>query len=344
MINSNTMPKILLSVLILVCFRADLLAQTISVSIPVGDDSLFYTVKGSIVIPAINCRHSDTCVYGWLSCKDLSSPFYADLGMIHVLPLTDSLYTDTVTVFYPNIGGGDCQCLNNITNSVRLEVKGYYDDELKIQYHPSPYFLYDTLSEGYKSTSLNFNFFNNKKDSVLFTDWKIINDSSQSVTLLTIVKDSLSVNQFWLTPLEQVNTIQLIFLTSLSPTLQYRFFPATIQCRAHFGSKDSLCVMPLHFGFQPMPKSGVTLGNELLNDIDIYPNPSKGITHAYYKSNKSLLLHLHVFNELGKDIMTVYDGMMNELHRDFSFKLSPGMYYVRMETAEGVVTKKLIVE
>ena len=54
--------------------------------------------------------------------------------------------------------------------------------------------------------------------------------------------------------------------------------------------------------------------------------------------------HLHVFNELGKDIMTVYDGIMSEGSHDFTFKLPPGKYYARMETIEGVVAKKLIVE
>jgi hypothetical protein len=42
--------------------------------------------------------------------------------------------------------------------------------------------------------------------------------------------------------------------------------------------------------------------------------------------------------------MTIYDGMLPEGKRDFSFKLPQGMYYVRMETAEGVVTKKVAVE
>ncbi|MFI5265028.1 MAG: T9SS type A sorting domain-containing protein, partial [Candidatus Kapaibacterium sp.] len=64
---------------------------------------------------------------------------------------------------------------------------------------------------------------------------------------------------------------------------------------------------------------------------------------TYTLQNPSLL-HLHIFDELGKDIMSLYDGIATEVKHDFSFKLPQGMYYVRMETAEGVMTKKVIVE
>jgi hypothetical protein len=76
----------------------------------------------------------------------------------------------------------------------------------------------------------------------------------------------------------------------------------------------------------------------------IFPNPSAASIELSCTLQKSSRLFLHIFNELGKDILTVYDGILTEGPHDFSFKLSPGMYYARMETAEGVVTKKIIVE
>jgi hypothetical protein len=36
--------------------------------------------------------------------------------------------------------------------------------------------------------------------------------------------------------------------------------------------------------------------------------------------------------------------MLSEGKHDFSCKLPPGMYYVRMETGEGIITKKIVVK
>ena len=77
--------------------------------------------------------------------------------------------------------------------------------------------------------------------------------------------------------------------------------------------------------------------------FSIFPNPTTDLILINLRLDIPNLLHLHIFNELGKDMMTVYDGMLPEGKRDFSFKLPQGMYYVRMETAEGVVTKKVVV-
>ena len=91
--------------------------------------------------------------------------------------------------------------------------------------------------------------------------------------------------------------------------------------------------------------AGVSYKNPIHETLfDIFPNPTKEIILARIHIDNSSFIHLHIFNELGKDIMTVYDGMLPEGKGDFSFKLPQGMYYVRMETAEGVVTKKVVVE
>jgi hypothetical protein len=80
------------------------------------------------------------------------------------------------------------------------------------------------------------------------------------------------------------------------------------------------------------------------SSLKIYPNPSTGSTRAFCMLKTTSVFHLHIFTELGKDIMTVYDGILETGQHDFSFKLPQGMYYVRMETAEGVVTKRVVVE
>ena len=79
-------------------------------------------------------------------------------------------------------------------------------------------------------------------------------------------------------------------------------------------------------------------------EFSIFPNPSTNQVKVNCFLSNPNLVHFHIFNELGKDVMTVYDGMLPEGKRDFSFKLPQGMYYVRMETAEGVVTKKVTVQ
>ncbi|MDP4229297.1 MAG: T9SS type A sorting domain-containing protein [Bacteroidota bacterium] len=298
--------------------------------------------------------YTDTCNWCLSGISNLEPPFYENDREIYIAPQKAGEFSSTMNLSYMLCPSPLRHCMNGINgfpvcsppkDTVKqLRVTAYYDDKIKIRYSQSIFFAYDTISNRYEEASSNVDIFNNKNDSTLFTDWTIIKDSSQSIELSSIQQDSLSVTQVILPGFEHSNSIQLLFRTSLSPTADYRFFDAIVQTHAHFSGKDSICLLPVTLYFQQKPKSGVSIENLSEIPLSVFPNP----THKSAKIVCSILrpsfLHLHVYDELGKDILTVHDGMLSEGKHDFSAKLSSGMYYVRMETSEGVETKKLIVE
>jgi hypothetical protein len=262
--------------------------------------------------------------------------------------------------FYPNLDQKCTYCFPKFSYKIiDVSVTGLYDDGLKIFPfvfrdrtpnvdsgtvripYDTVFFSYDTASNKYvQSIPIRFEFFNNKADSVLFTDWKILIDSSFSLSLV----DSIAIQPIKVPPRHEENNFPFDFQSNLPPLAKATTFSGAVECHAHFVGKDSICIIPLNFHFDQGPKSAVYFNVLNKNNFTIYPNPSSGNVEINCSFLKSSFLHLHIFDELGKDIMTVYDGMAAEGPRDFSFKLPQGMYYVRMETAEGVATKKIVVE
>lgn len=361
------MIKVLFCVFLIESLLAEVKAQIIDV--PVGEMTYVYTPITFVptnprtqncsyweIIDSVARRvdFNDTCNWCLTGISNLGPPFYEYDREVYIIPKKAGIFSSKINLSYILCPWPSRHCINGVNgfpvcsapqDTVKLlRINAYYDDKIKLEYDANIYFAYDTISGKYKDASSKVEIFNNKKDSVIFTDWKIIKDSSQSATLTTLVQDSLSVNQIWLSGYEHTNSIQLLFKTSLSPTVEYRSFPGTVQCHAHFVGKDSLCTIPSTFIFEAMPKSGISLSGYYSSSIEIYPNPSTGSAHAFCITKKTSSIHLHIFDELGKDIMTVYDGTLPEGKHNFFFKLSQGMYYVRMETAERVVTKKVVVD
>jgi hypothetical protein len=331
--------------------------------VPVGDDLIIDTIRSAPWYPLtqtcpdrVHATLTDTCHWS-KGIANVLSPFSSyhedeNLFFIYAYPIKAGNFIDTIKASY--LLRGDLNCYGHIVDNggckppndtVTIEkFTAYYDNKIKIHYSPYLFFSYDTISGKYNEARVSIEVFNNKEDTAHFNDWRIIWDSSHSVTLSSLEQDSLPVNQISLSGFEHENTLQLIFKTSLTPSVEYRYFNGLVQTHVLFSGIDSICTLPFQLYFAQMRKSKVSNENYFGNKFMVFPNPSIGVITILYSLQRSSSLHLHIFNELGKDIMTVYDGILTEGPHDFSFKLSPGMYYARMETAEGVVTKKIIVE
>ena len=145
-----------------------------------------------------------------------------------------------------------------------------------------------------------------------------------------------NVEAFYLQVLDTLSSFRAVFrLTSCTWSFSGQVFPHqwTLTQSHYEGVLDSFQITDRVQDF----------ANKSALQLIVYPNPSSGTLLSTVSLSQPTDIHLHIFNELGKDIMTVYDGMLPEGNHDFSFKLPQGMYYVRMETAEGVVTKKVVV-
>ena len=74
-----------------------------------------------------------------------------------------------------------------------------------------------------------------------------------------------------------------------------------------------------------------------LNDISIYPNPTTG--ELRIENGELIIKNVELFDMHGKKILNSQLSTLNSL--DISH-LSAGMYFVRITTEKGVVTKKIV--
>ncbi len=356
--------KVLFCVLMVGLFVVNGMSQTISLNLPVGEDSLIYAPQTGDIIVLCDCHNTQDgeCKYYLNGPKNIFPPFYEISSIVGIKTDTVSHYFDTVSLTYEfqdmlcstRFGCFNPPCMTHIVYQT-IEVNAYYDDKVKVIPYLSDVsrmidrsssdvvFVYDTSSKKYASGIIPVEIYNNKNTSAVFTDWVLSFDSSQSLSF-TFEQDSVQVTSVFVDSTKFIKNLLFLFSSSLTPATYLRLFAGKVQCQAHFTGKDSICTVPLRFIFQAVPKMGVLLSTDKSNSLEVYPNPSSASVEAICSIRKPSFLRLYVYNELGKDVMIVYNGVTHEGYRDFPFKLSQGIYYVRMETAEGVVSKKVVVE
>ncbi|MDP4220875.1 MAG: T9SS type A sorting domain-containing protein [Bacteroidota bacterium] len=337
-------------------------AQQLKVA--VGND-VFVTGRPSSVESCTcqNPRVLGECQYEVTGPSNVNPPFYvSDIGTIRFKADSVGRYVDSVAYWFLRYNSGSCDerfytcwgCENHYENQSFL-VNTYLDNAIKIYSHyyntliygkvvdSGVVFVYDTAKNKYFGAVSKLEIYNNKDVNVVFDSWRLALDSSSSITF-KCEQDSIGVSSVEVTAGTVAQNLLLDFTTSLIPVRPWRSFAGEVQCMAHFGGKDSLCSIPLIFMFQEMPRSGLSAGVDKANDLEIFPNPSIGSGHALCTLKEATQLHLHIFDELGKDVFVVYDGGLPAGQHLFSFKLPSGVYYVRMETKDGVLTEKLVVE
>ena len=85
-------------------------------------------------------------------------------------------------------------------------------------------------------------------------------------------------------------------------------------------------------------------GGTLINNLDIYPNPSKNVFNISFNSENFQDLSIRVFNTIGAE---VYRETKEEFVGEYTKQISldeygRGIYFLEIETNFGVVNKKLI--
>ena len=85
--------------------------------------------------------------------------------------------------------------------------------------------------------------------------------------------------------------------------------------------------------------------SELLKDqIEIYPNPGKAIFTIKSKKPELFARDLKVFDQMGKEIFSIfYPDAIPKRKIDLSV-LSSGVYFLRIETGGGVLVKRVVIE
>ncbi|MDP4220874.1 MAG: T9SS type A sorting domain-containing protein [Bacteroidota bacterium] len=279
-----------------------------------------------------------------LDGQDTSFPFFVGQNQELLFePFSAGTFSDTIKITY-GAGGGLCD--NQVEDILHVTGQTFFDSTLRFRqanYYVD--FVIDSLTNRYRPMSVPAGqvfIFNNRPDAVTLDSCILTIDSSAHMSLRTLI-DSVPFAKATVDPFSQAT---LGFrLTHTGP-----IFPEdrTILAMATIHAYNSAVYTEVNFSFWmhfSSIKNGVATNVASSKfDPNIFPNPSNGPTQLSLCLKKRGALHLHIFNELGKDILPLYDGTMTDGRHDFSFTLPQGMYYVRMETSEGVVTKRVIVE
>ncbi|MBL4703083.1 MAG: T9SS type A sorting domain-containing protein, partial [Flavobacteriales bacterium] len=86
---------------------------------------------------------------------------------------------------------------------------------------------------------------------------------------------------------------------------------------------------------------GIEDEKELLNLVSVFPNPTAGLVTVQVQTNGSSV-NLTVYNAIGKRVLSV-SSAENEFELDLS-NYKKGIYLLAIESEEGAVTKKIIVQ
>jgi hypothetical protein len=109
-----------------------------------------------------------------------------------------------------------------------------------------------------------------------------------------------------------------------------------------FREKDSVEMYANNKSCTKVGHNRVELGTEDLieiSDISVYPNPSYG---AITLASSQIILSYDIINTQGDIISSEKEVHLKEVDTDI-FGLSSGLYFIRIQTLRGYVTRKLVV-
>lgn len=92
---------------------------------------------------------------------------------------------------------------------------------------------------------------------------------------------------------------------------------------------------------------GMEETEEVMNNVSLFPNPASQTVNLNYTLENSSEVNISVFNIAGQEVYTeqLIEGMAGENHNEINVSLfEKGTYFVRFQSNESIVTKKLIVE
>lgn len=120
----------------------------------------------------------------------------------------------------------------------------------------------------------------------------------------------------------------------------------TILNMEYFHEMSKLCIGTLSSFSKPILNTSIS-ENEVseLEQLKIYPNPASSLTHITCQAQSHTQITL--LNNMGQSILTLYQGEVigERLNLELPLhSLSKGLYFIKMETSDGAVCQKLVVE
>jgi hypothetical protein len=87
-------------------------------------------------------------------------------------------------------------------------------------------------------------------------------------------------------------------------------------------------------------------GGSAINNLDVYPNPSRNIFNISFNSEKQQDLTIRILNVVGAEIYSEdRENYIGEYTKQINLgKYGKGIYFLEIETYSGIVNKKLILQ
>ena len=117
-------------------------------------------------------------------------------------------------------------------------------------------------------------------------------------------------------------------------------------CNPLGGPYKALAWSPFIYWTQPTSSIRIEAGNNSIRNLDVYPNPSRDIFNITFISEEKQNLEIRVVNLLGEIILAESkEKFIGEYSKLFNLNTySKGIYLLEVETNDGVVNKKLILQ
>jgi hypothetical protein len=102
---------------------------------------------------------------------------------------------------------------------------------------------------------------------------------------------------------------------------------------------------PLIFWSQPAAGSRAE-GGTAINNLDVYPNPSRDIFNVTFTSEDAQDLKVRILNVIGEELINEdLQQFIGEYTKQIDLtNNAKGIYFLEIETDDGVINKKLILQ
>ena len=86
--------------------------------------------------------------------------------------------------------------------------------------------------------------------------------------------------------------------------------------------------------------------SEVKNEhLTIFPNPTPGVFHVSTNVSPHEPVSLSIYDAMGKEIVTmVKEELVQDSYTISLFNQPPGIYFIRLTTQEGIISRKIIVQ
>lgn len=360
------MKAILTGLMFVICAQ---LTEAQVIRVPVGA-SYFVSKKSYSVSHTAYCRNtSQVCIYNLntsvyetpnhgFNGRSQSGPhpdhnypysfYYSDNLEFYFTSDTLSSFKDTVRYDYSlyNVKN-DCgaRCPSNESMSVieQYNFVSYYDSLVRVNNYGKDTITFNHYIVAYDEKMHHlFGLFNNLFDTLYCDSISFVVDSSVSIKM-NLLPDAITYTDFLVLPYERIIP-KLFFSTNAGLFADTTFIHGAIKVHATSRGDDTVIIIPLVFRFTPKEKSIVTTKNSTnVNSLKVINPITHGRLHLFANLNHNIDAIIECYDILGVRLYSLHDGFLEAGEHEFSAELPTGMYYVRMQAGDEVLTRKVAV-